>query len=66
MTQANPYAPSPDDPDIQVGGFYGVPIVKINRMPQNLPSGEELSNRIVNAMRVYTPEYVHEEYGAQD
>lgn len=66
MTQPeSSFQPDPNAADIQVGGFYGVPVVRLNRMPTNLPSGEELSNRIVNAFRMFNPELIHPEYGQE-
>lgn len=45
--------------DIQVAEFSGIPLVKINSIPESITTGNELANVILGALAQFLPEVVH-------
>lgn len=49
-------------PDISVGTGQGYPLVRINRIPEGVSTGQEMAATIVEAMQGLVPQHVHPDY----
>ena len=59
IPMTTPTMPDNTIPDLYVGEHAGFPLVRINRIPETVTSGNELANVILSSMATLVPDFVH-------
>lgn len=65
MTTSLPNTETAEDtaqePALLIGSYSGLPLVRINYIPETITTGNELANTILSAMSNLIPELIHPE-----
>lgn len=59
MTTALPNSPETQEPALLIGEYNGLPLVRINFVPDTITRGDEMANTILSSMSNLIPDLVH-------
>ena len=58
MTTALPHS----DAALKVGAFNGIPLVRVNYVPDDVRTGNEMANIILDSLASLVPECIHSDF----
>lgn len=61
MTTALPTTETNQEPALLIGEYNSLPLVRINFVPDNITTGDEMANTIMSAMSNLIPDLIHPE-----
>lgn len=61
MTTALPTTETNQEPALLIGEYNSLPLVRINFVPDNIDTGDEMANTIMSAMSNLIPDLIHPE-----
>lgn len=61
MTTALPTTETNQEPSLLIGEYNSLPLVRINFVPDNITTGDEMANTIMSAMSNLIPDLIHPE-----
>lgn len=61
MTTALPTTETHQEPALLIGEYNSLPLVRINFVPDNITTGDEMANTIMSAMSNLIPDLIHPE-----